>query len=300
MCRLVAYLGHDILLDDVLVKPINSLVNQSLLALETNVFTNGDGFGLGWYAPSISDEPALFTAISPAWSDRNLVNLSAKIRAPAFFAHVRAATEGGVSMYNCHPFMYKQWLFMHNGEIGNFIEIKRHLRRLLDDDIYNWIKGETDSEHFFALFLQLAKGRDLTKLDVVAEVLEDTMRKILDLVRRFKPTAVSHFNMVIGDGRRLVASRFCSDPTITPESMHYTTGSRLISRAVDHSGDALLLHQGEQQCILIASEKLSDVASEWHDVRPHHILLVEHDIQIKQRPLNLGLTDSSPPSVKLK
>ena len=287
MCRLVAYLGGDVLLDDVLVKPVNSLVSQSLKARETDIPTNGDGFGLGWYAPAISEEPALFTAISPAWSNRNLVNLSAKIKSPAFLAHVRAASEGGVTTYNCHPFMYKQWLFMHNGGVGAFMQIKRHLRHLLDDDIYNWIKGETDSEHFFALFLQLAKGHDLTKLDVVADVFEETIRQVLELVQRFDLSDESYFNMVISDGRRMLASRFCSDPKITPESLHYALGNRLISRAVDHSGDLLLQAQGAQNCILIASEQLSDVAHEWHDVPPNHLIMVEHDMQTKLRALKV-------------
>lgn len=84
MCRFVAYLGHEALLDDILVKPANSIVMQSLHARETVVPTNGDGFGLGWYTPLISEEPALFTSISPAWNDRNLLHLTAKIKSPCF------------------------------------------------------------------------------------------------------------------------------------------------------------------------------------------------------------------------
>ena len=69
MCRLAAYLGQtEVLLEDVLVKPVNSLVSQSLKARETDVMTNGDGFGLGWYVPKISSEPALFTSTTPTLS----------------------------------------------------------------------------------------------------------------------------------------------------------------------------------------------------------------------------------------
>lgn len=57
MCRLVAYVGDDILLEDVLVKPSDSIVKQSLHAIESTIPTNGDGFGLGWYVPQISPEP---------------------------------------------------------------------------------------------------------------------------------------------------------------------------------------------------------------------------------------------------
>ena len=49
MCRWLAYSGAPVLLEDLLYKPKNSLVMQSLhsqLGAET---TNGDGFGVGWY-----------------------------------------------------------------------------------------------------------------------------------------------------------------------------------------------------------------------------------------------------------
>ena len=143
MCRLVAYLGKPKILNDVLVKPINSLVRQSLHAQESDIPTNGDGFGVGWYVPSISKEPALFKSISPAWNDRNLLHLSEKIESPAFFAHVRAATAGNVSHSNCHPFIHDAWMMMHNGGVADFKKIKRHLRHLLDDDLFSFFLSLT-------------------------------------------------------------------------------------------------------------------------------------------------------------
>lgn len=127
MCRIIAYLGLPILLEDIIVTPKNSIVMQSLHARETNLHVNGDGFGVGWYAPDISAAPALFTSISPAWNDQNLLHLTAKIKSPCFFAHVRSASTGGVNTNNCHPFIYENWMFMHNGEIANFQLVKRHV-----------------------------------------------------------------------------------------------------------------------------------------------------------------------------
>lgn len=49
------------------------------------------------------------------------------IESDCFLAHIRAATEGGVSLDNSHPFRYKQYLLMHNGGIRNFVKIKRDL-----------------------------------------------------------------------------------------------------------------------------------------------------------------------------
>ena len=282
MCRLVAYLGHEVLLEDILVKPINSIVMQSLHARESSIPTNGDGFGLGWYVPEISSNPALFTSISPAWSDNNLLSLAAKIKSINFFAHVRAASGGGVTHYNCHPFIHGDWMLMHNGEISDFITIKRHLRHLLDDDIYNWIKGETDSEHLFALFLQLAKGKDLSNLSVVADVLQATFKQIGQLIKEYSQPGPSYFNVCLTDGHRLVASRCCTDETITPETMHYSIGSKYIALNGRYH---MLVSEGIQKSLLVASEKLTDFDVEWHDVPPNHLLLVESDLSIQLRPL---------------
>ena len=74
MCRWLAYSGAPVLLEDLLYKPQNSLVVQSLhsqLGAET---TNGDGFGVGWYGDR--ETPGVFRSIEPAWNDRNLRELA--------------------------------------------------------------------------------------------------------------------------------------------------------------------------------------------------------------------------------
>ncbi len=282
MCRLVAYVGPRILLDDILVKPENSIVMQSLHARESSIPTNGDGFGLGWYAPHISSEPALFKSISPAWNDRNLLHLTAKIESPAFFAHVRAASAGGVTHYNCHPFIQDEWMLMHNGGIDNFIAVKRHIRRLLDDDIYNWIKGETDSEHLFALFLQLAKGQDLSQLSVVADVLEATFQQIEELVNRVNEKSESYYNVCLTDGKRLIASRYCTRKDITPETLHYAIGSRFVVKNKRHH---MTHEKGKRQCALITSEKLTNSDAEWETVPVNHLLLIDSTFEVQFRAL---------------
>ncbi len=282
MCRLVAYLGHEVLIEHVVVKPFNSIVMQSLHARESKIPTNGDGFGLGWYMPSISPDPGLFTSISPAWNDNNLLHLAAKIKSPCFFAHVRAASAGGVTQYNCHPFIFGPWMLMHNGEICHFIEVKRHLRHLLEDDIYHWIQGETDSEHLFALFLQQSRGHDLTKLSVVADVLESTFHKINELVHQFSKPGASSFNVCLTDGKRLVASRFCTHKHKSPETMHYSLGSRF---GVTKDRYHLLKEDSKRGSLLVASEKLTRYEAEWQDVPINHMLLVESDLHIELRPI---------------
>ena len=277
MCRFVAYLGSEILLEDILVKPTNSIIMQSLHARESNIPTNGDGFGLGWYLPKISEEPALFTSVFPAWNDRNLLNLTAKIKSPCFCAHVRAAGVAGVTNYNCHPFVHGKWMLMHNGDISDFMAVKRHLRHLLEDDLYNWIQGETDSEHLFALFLQLAKGKDLDKLSVVADVLQATFHKINKLVEKYGSENASYYNICLTDGKRLIASRYCTGKNEVPESLHYFAGIGL-HKYFD-------IHGFAKKAALISSEKLTNFNADWQDVPANHILLIDEEHHIELRPI---------------
>ena len=111
MCRLLAYKGTLIAIDELLYKPKNSLINQSVNAKEIEEPLNGDGFGIGWYAPELNTEPATFVSLNPAWSNRNLRNLAPKIKTESLIAHVRAASVGEVSESNCHPFQYKSLYF---------------------------------------------------------------------------------------------------------------------------------------------------------------------------------------------
>ncbi|MBA2648794.1 MAG: class II glutamine amidotransferase [Legionella sp.] len=273
MCRFVAYLGEDILLKDVLVDPMYSLVKQSLYAQESLVRTNGDGFGIGWYVPQISPDPALYVSVLPAWNDMNLLYLTSKTKATCFFGHVRAANFGTVSNYNCHPFIYKQWMFMHNGFVTDFICIKRALCNLLDEDIYSWIKGQTDSEHVFALFIQLARDKDLSHLSIVADVLEATFNTIKQLLINAGKQDQSYLNICITDGKQLVASRYCVDRSQEPDSLHY-----LIS--TDQSS-------GLQQSALIASEMLTE-KKQWLRVPPSHFVCVDENHKVELRGIGMN------------
>ncbi|MCL9684784.1 class II glutamine amidotransferase [Legionella maioricensis] len=279
MCRIVAYLGRPAVLQDILVTPKNSIVMQSLHARETDLRVNGDGFGLGWYVPAISPEPALFTSISPAWNDRNLLNLTAKTQSPCFFAHVRSASSGGVTKFNCHPFIHGEWMFMHNGEINNFVLVKRHIRHLLDDDIYDWIQGETDSEHLFALFLQLAKGRDLNQLSVVGDVLQETLQKIAEVIKEFGKKGPSYYNICMTDGQRIIATRYCTHEKKKNLTFHYLEGYIFAEEG------KWLKEEGPPSFIIVSSEKFNDLAEGWEDIPPQHMMLVDENKMIQLRPL---------------
>src|ERR1700750_975745 len=144
MCRWIAYRGETIKLERYVTAPAHSLVVQSMRAMEGNASTNGDGFRLGW-EDAHDRQAGLYRDVRPAWSDENLRHLCRHIRSHLFFAHVRASTGTPTTRPNCHPFTFGKWLFMHNGQVGDWA--------LIPDDLYKCRIGTTDSEAVFLAIL---------------------------------------------------------------------------------------------------------------------------------------------------
>ena len=165
MCRWLAYSGEPLQPAALILDAKHSLVAQSLdspLGAET---VNGDGFGFGWYPTDPGPErmPGLFHSIEPAWNDQNLRYLTRAIESPLFFSHVRAAAGPPIQQTNCHPFRHQNWLFMHNGVLAGFRDVKRELTFAVDPSLYPDIQGTTDSEVLFHLALTFGLAEDPVK-----------------------------------------------------------------------------------------------------------------------------------------
>lgn len=273
MCRFIAYRGKPILLDQVLHKPKNSLINQSAQAHEAEEPLNGDGFGVGWYMKEIDPEPGLFVSVRPAWNDRNLRYLCQKISTPCFFAHVRAASAGEVSEANCHPFHFKNFLFMHNGGIGGFQKLKRHIRRKLSDEIYDWIRGQTDSEHLFALILENLENRDANPtVHDLANATEKTIRELQEMKKHLGVDEACYVNCVFTDGDVMVAVRYVSDLCESASTLYYSEGHHYTVK-----DGVCTLHRGseDERAVLIVSEKLTASRTEWMEIPTNSMLVVD-------------------------
>ncbi len=249
MCRLVAYIGQTIPLENIIVKPVNSLLEQSHDAREAKLAVNGDGFGIAWYdGPG---EPGLFKDVLPAWSDSNLPSICRMVKSGLFIAHVRASTLGTTSRDNCHPFTYKNWSFAHNGAIGQFCLIRRDIENMLDDKHYTARCGCTDSELFFLLLL--TNGLD----DDPHAAIEKSIAQITSLVsEKTDFSQPIRLTCVLTNGKNIYGFRHASDD-LSP--------SLYLSDRLDHGGHA------------IASEPLHGSAEHWHRVPDDKLLELSLD-----------------------
>ena len=285
MCRFVAYLGTPILVEEILTKPKNSLIHQSFDALESEMTVNGDGFGLGWYNKEIRKEPALYRSISPAWNDQNLLYNDSFIQSSCFLVHIRAATNGAVSLENTHPFHYKENLMMHNGGIPHFDKIKREMIELLDDEAFDWIQGQSDSQYILALFmtyLRDIRSGETATADEMVSCFKKTFKAIEDLKQKNNIEEPSLYNIVLSDGSRLMATRFSTDPEKETRTLYYTEKlSTYTYEGVLHVIDA---HEA-RTATLISSEKLnhSDV---WKEIPQNHAVYIDEELEVSKFSLD--------------
>src|SRR4051794_9755633 len=103
-----------------------------------------DGTGLGWFdddgAPRVKKRPMA------AYADEQFAHTAREVASRTFAAHVRFASTGGLRPENTHPFLQNGRLLAHNGVIEGLDHLDAEL-----GDYRALVKGDTDSERFFAL-----------------------------------------------------------------------------------------------------------------------------------------------------
>ena len=256
MCRWIAYAGPPVFLDSLIFEPEHSLIHQSRGARQSKSAINADGFGVGWYAQR--PEPGIFKDIQPAWNDENLKNLANQISSPLFFAHVRASTGTPASRVNCHPFRWKNWLFMHNGKIGGFDQVRRDLVTGLSPAAFGLLKGATDSELMFMMMIDNGLDED------PEAALARTVGQICNAVARCSVDEPFSMTVALSNGEAIFAARFASHGE--PPSLYYNLGIEV----ENPRGEAPC---GGGEAIMIVSEPLDAVESHWIKVEESHLVV---------------------------
>ncbi len=284
MCRFALYLGREIPISSLITDPANSMIHQSFSSHEQESPLNGDGFGLAWYVPDLSDEPALFKDVTPAWNNLNLTNLARVTRSRCVVAHVRAATPGlGVAQSNCHPFSWGPFSFVHNGVVGGYVKNKRLFLERLSTKAFQRISGSTDSEFFFALFSDhyRCSGPDEDRLQAMASALASTIEEVEELRRRTGTDEPSFLNLAVTDGYSGVCARYCSPGRAKAHTLYFCTGPRC--RFGDDSDKTTTSHP-VPRAVIVASEPLSQDRN-WTSLKANSLLLINRDLGVEARPL---------------
>ena len=253
ICRWLAYSGSPVLLEELLYNRQNSLIVQSLHSRLGAEETNGDGFGVGWYGEP--ETPAVFRSIEPAWNDRNLRELSGHIESGLVFAHIRASTGSPVQQTNCHPFRNGHWLFMHNGFVDGFHEIKRDLALAVDPSLYPEMEGTTDTEMMFHLALTFGLKDDPPQAVARTVGLVEATGREHGIEFPFQGTIATT------DGERIWAFRYSSKGD--SRSLFFSTDLPTLRELYPENEE---LQGLDEESRLVVSEPLGDLPGAWNEV----------------------------------
>jgi predicted glutamine amidotransferase len=190
---------------------IPSQVHRSLLAAENALGVQSefhpDGWGVAFY---IDGAPHVTRSPSTALGDALFHRLSGVVASETVLAHVRKATQGDKTVFNCHPFQHGRWVFAHNGDIPKFEEVRGALLELIDQRLRRFVMGDTDSEVVFFIFLSelgraAGKGQR-PELTHAMTALRGTVKRVRDICDGRPGVDAALLTLMATDGENLVAT----------------------------------------------------------------------------------------------
>jgi predicted glutamine amidotransferase len=261
MCRLFGFRSN-----------VPAAVHRSLLteknSLRQQSLEHKDGWGIASYGEA--SLPQVAHGLGAAHADPDFERVSALVASRTVVAHVRLASVGSVELRNAHPFLHGRWSFVHNGTVKRFAQHKAAIEALIRPDLRALMKGATDSERCFYLFLtHLGALQSLEapgSVEHVARALAQTLREVsalTDIPGETRPAERSSMNFLATDGDVMVATR-------RHRSLFFSESARRCAEEPPEPGSRL-------QQLIIASERLCG-EDHWHEVPEDGVVGVSHEL----------------------
>lgn len=291
MCRVLAYLGEPLLLEDMLYEPDVSLVRQTHEALLLHRLNLAGSGLLAWDERSEQPGvPFVHRSTQLAIFDRNLRALARKVKATCLLAHLRGVpydTRSVISEENIHPFLFDgaRLALAHNGQLARFEEMKFALLPHIEPKLARQIRGTTDSEWVYALLLSQLPDpyADLAAQDIARGV-EATLRVLGRVRKQLGIATFSPMNLFLCDGNDLVVACYTYDLGRYEGLAHdFNPPDEQALRVWYTTGHSYGFYQGEWRMIgapedarscIVASEPLTRDRATWKQVPLQHLIYV--------------------------
>jgi glutamine amidotransferase len=164
------------------------------------------GWGLGFYQ---GGEVLMRRRPIDERREIDVAKLAGDVRADLVVGHVRHATIGALRTENTHPFRYRQWLFAQTGTVSDFEQVRDRLVASVPDFLRGDIRGDTDAEVVFHVFLSFLHdaGRlndGLVEPPLIREALRSSLSVIDGMTAEVGAESVK-LNVMVSNGDQLVA-----------------------------------------------------------------------------------------------
>jgi len=266
MCRLFGFRSN-----------VPGRVHRSLVLEKNSLVVQSREHKDGWGIASYGDvpEPVVAHGLGAAHEDPEFERVSSLVDSHAVVAHVRLASVGPIAPYNAHPFVHGRWAFAHNGTLREFDKHQAEVEQRIAPKYRPLVRGDTDSERCFYLFLtyldEAVPGRTPTAREV-AQALARVTREMSALTHNpeLKPSSM---NFLVSDGELLVATR-------RNRTLFFSEHKKKKTDNAEPPREGTKLSQ-----LVIASEELS-FEDHWHEVPEDGVIGLERDMTLRYWTIN--------------
>jgi glutamine amidotransferase len=231
-----------------------------------------DGTGLGYFDTDM--HPVVEKQPIAAFEDQAFAREARECISHTFVAHVRYASNGGLTYENTHPFEQQQRLFAHNGVIGDLPRLESELGQAMSR-----VQGETDSERFFALIT-----REIERTGEVGEGIAAAARWVSEQLPVFA------LNCVLTTASELWALRYpdTHELHLLERAAGGSSGSRHLEHASRHG--SVRVRSGDlatAPSVVVATERMDEDPG-WRPLESGQLLHVDENLKVDLRTV---LTD---------
>lgn len=195
------------------------------------------------------------------------------LKTDVLIGHVREPTIGNLRTENTHPFRYRQWLFAQTGTLEGFESIRERLLEVQPAFLRPNVRGDTDSELMFYLFLSyLHDAGHLNGQHVPQTMITSALRSSLSLVDRICGDAgLAHpaGDILLTNGEFLVAVHRSGKMALREVEDREEIDSLLNP---DPNGSHKVRNLEHLHCTVIASE-MPELAPGWQRAAPDSFLV---------------------------
>jgi len=253
-------------------------------ALSADVGQNPDGWGIGFYQGGevlLQKRPKAPPGVVDFYAHLR------ELRTDVVIGHVRSATVGKTGKTeNTHPYRFRSWLFAHSGTITKFPEVRAELLESVPDFLRRNIRGQTDSEHIFHLFLAfLHDAGKLEDPNITTDALRSAVRATNAFLDRLTTTAgggENELNMVATNGRIMVATR--RGRPMAMWSVHGMTDCA-VCRVPGEGREGKRVNHEHLRAVLLLSNGEVAPAPGWEVIPDRSVVTVTHLVQASVAPL---------------